>query len=104
MQRICFVLQVNPSRIHEYKVRHGSFCPRMRRVLQEAGGSQHSLFLPEMGFCSATGNGRRREARVKLTGHRVGQEWQREMADFFVRQQCLTFDAGNAPLEQAVYG
>jgi len=34
MQRICFVLQVKPERLAEYKERHRSVWPEMRAALR----------------------------------------------------------------------
>ena len=45
MQRICFVLQVKPERIQEYKERHSAVWPEMKKALQETGWSNYSLFL-----------------------------------------------------------
>jgi L-rhamnose mutarotase len=55
MQRICFVLQVKPERIQEYKERHRSVWPEMQKALQETGWNNYSLFLRAdgllVGFC-----------------------------------------------------
>ena len=53
MQRVCFVLQVKPERLEEYKERHRSVWPEMQAALRETGWSNYSLFLREMGFSSA---------------------------------------------------
>ena len=45
MQRICFVLQVKPDRIQEYKDRHRSVWPEMKQALQATGWNNYSLFL-----------------------------------------------------------
>ena len=37
MQRICFVLQVKPERLEEYKERHRSVWPEMLAALRETG-------------------------------------------------------------------
>lgn len=37
MQRVCFVLQVRPDRLEEYKRRHNSVWPEMQQALRETG-------------------------------------------------------------------
>jgi len=37
MQRICFVLQVKPERLEEYKGRHRQVWPEMQTALRETG-------------------------------------------------------------------
>jgi L-rhamnose mutarotase len=45
MQRICFVLQIKPERLQEYKARHRVVWPEMLQALREAGWTNYSLFL-----------------------------------------------------------
>ena len=45
MQRICFILQVKPERIQEYRERHRSVWPDMKKALEETGWNNYSLFL-----------------------------------------------------------
>jgi L-rhamnose mutarotase len=45
MQRICFVLQVRPDRLEEYKIRHKNVWPDMLNALRETGWTNYSLFL-----------------------------------------------------------
>ena len=45
MQRICFVLQVKPDRLEEYKRRHREVWPDMLSALRETGWTNYSLFL-----------------------------------------------------------
>jgi L-rhamnose mutarotase len=37
MQRVCFILQVKPDRIEEYKERHRRLWPEMQAALRETG-------------------------------------------------------------------
>jgi len=46
MQRICFVLQVKPERLTEYKERHRSVWPEMQDALRETGWHNYSLSAP----------------------------------------------------------
>jgi L-rhamnose mutarotase len=50
MQRICFVLQVKPERLQEYKARHSSVWPEMLQALRETGWHNYSLFLRQDGL------------------------------------------------------
>ena len=45
MQRVCFVLQVRPERLEEYKARHREVWPDMLQALRETGWKNYSLFL-----------------------------------------------------------
>ena len=45
MQRVCFVLQVRPERLEEYKERHRVVWPDMQQALRETGWQNYSLFL-----------------------------------------------------------
>jgi len=50
MERICFVLQVKPNRLDEYKFRHREVWPEMLAALRETGWNNYSLFLREDGM------------------------------------------------------
>jgi L-rhamnose mutarotase len=50
MQRVCFVLQVKPERLEEYKTRHRSVWPEMEAALRETGWGNYSLFLRDDGL------------------------------------------------------
>ena len=45
MQRVCFLLQVRPERLQEYKQRHSAVWPDMLQALRETGWTNYSLFL-----------------------------------------------------------
>jgi len=42
MKRICFVLQVKPDRLEEYKRRHRAVWPEMLNALRETGWTNYS--------------------------------------------------------------
>ena len=50
MQRVCFLLRVDPERLDEYKERHRNVWPEMRDALREAGWGNYSLFLRDDGL------------------------------------------------------
>jgi L-rhamnose mutarotase len=101
LQRICFVLQVNPERLAEYKSRHRSVWPEMLEALRETGWSNYSLFLREDGLLVGdleTEDFAR--ARAGMASREVNERWQREMKDFFVQPAGLLPDRAMAPLEE----
>jgi len=44
MARYCFLLQVRPELLAEYRERHGAVWPDMLRALRETGWRNYSLF------------------------------------------------------------
>ena len=89
MQRICFVLQVRPERLEEYKERHAHVWPEMREALSKTGWGNYSLFLREdgmlIGYLETHDFQKAMEGMEALE---VNQRWQEEMQPFF------TADAG----------
>ena len=45
LQRVCFLLNVRPDKLEEYKARHREVWPDMIRALRESGWRNYSLFL-----------------------------------------------------------
>ena len=101
LHRICFVLQVKPERLAEYKSRHRSVWPEMLEALRETGWSNYSLFLREDGLLVGyleTEDFER--ARAGMASREVNERWQRKMKDFFVQPAGLLPDRAMAPLEE----
>ena len=104
MKRICFVLQVNPDRLDEYKLRHRAVWPEMLNSLRETGWNNYSLFLREDGLLVGyleTEDFER--ARAGMASLEVNHRWQNEMKDFFVQPQGLTPDRAMQPLEEVFH-
>ncbi|HZP16874.1 MAG TPA: L-rhamnose mutarotase [Terriglobales bacterium] len=104
MQRICFVLQVKPDRLEEYKRRHRAVWPEMLQALRETGWNNYSLFLREDGLLVGyleTEDFER--ARAGMAARDVNELWQREMKDFFVQPQDLPPDRSMQPLEEVFH-
>lgn len=103
-QRICFVLQVKPKRLEEYKRRHSNVWPEMLNALRETGWSNYSLFLRDdgmlVGYLETESFER---ARAGMAGRDVNARWQREMADFFVQPAGLLPDRAMQPLEEVFH-
>ena len=104
MQRICFVLQVKPERLKEYKERHQQVWPEMKAALRETGWGNYSLFLREDGLLVGyleTEDFER--ARAGMVAREVNERWQREMADFFVQAPEVLPDRAMRPLEEVFH-
>jgi L-rhamnose mutarotase len=101
MQRVCFVLQVKPGRLDEYKERHRLVWPEMQAALRETGWGNYSLFLRDDGLLVGyleTEDFER--ARAAMGGRDVNSRWQREMGDFFVQADGASPDKAMRPLEE----
>jgi L-rhamnose mutarotase len=104
MQRICFVLQVKPDRLEEYKRRHRNVWPEMRDALRETGWGNYSLFLRDdgllVGYLETEDFNR---ARDGMAVREVNDRWQGEMADFFVQPDGALPDRAMRPLEEVFH-
>jgi L-rhamnose mutarotase len=104
MQRVCFVLQVKPERLVEYKERHRSVWPEMQAALRDTGWGNYSLFLRNDGLLVGyleTENFER--ARAEMAKREVNERWQREMGDFFVQPDGILPDRAMQPLEEVFH-
>lgn len=101
MKRVCFVLQVRPERIQEYKDRHRSVWPEMTQALRETGWDNYSLFLREDGLLVGyLETADFEQARAAMARREVNARWQSEMADFFIQPRGLLPDQAMTPLEE----
>ena len=104
MQRVCFVLQVRPERLAEYKSRHQAVWPEMLQALRETGWNNYSLFLRSDGLLVGyleTEDFER--AQKEMAQRKINDKWQREMADFFVLQTGMTPDRQMQPLPEVFH-
>ena len=104
MQRVCFVLQVKPERLQEYKDRHRSVWPEMKKALQETGWNNYSLFLRNDGLLVGyleTEDFER--ARSAMAARDVNGRWQREMSGFFAQPENILPDQAMVPLEEVFH-
>jgi L-rhamnose mutarotase len=84
MERVCFLLQVRPERLAEYKERHRAVWPDMLAALRETGWHNYSLFLRDDGLL--VGYFETPDLQAALAGmaeREVNERWQAEMAPFF---------------------
>jgi L-rhamnose mutarotase len=101
MQRVCFLLQVRPDRLNEYKQRHRSVWLDMLLALRETGWMNYSLFLrPDgllVGYFETPDLAR---ALQGMAQREVNARWQREMAPFFEDLGDRNPDEGFLQLEE----
>lgn len=104
LKRVCFLLQVKPDRLEEYKRRHENVWPEMREALHKAGWYNYSLFLRDDGLLIGyveTPDFERAIAQMAVTD--VNERWQTEMADFFVSAEGAHADKQMAPLQEVFH-
>ena len=85
MSRVCFVSQVRPDRLEEYRERHAAVWPEMLEALRDTGWSDYRLFLSPTGLLVGfveTEDYDDAQAAMALT--EVNARWQAEMGEFFV--------------------
>jgi L-rhamnose mutarotase len=82
--RICFLLQVRPEKVDQYRARHGQVWSEMKDALRETGWRNYSIFLrPDglvVGYLEAEDF---KKCRAAMKEHPVNARWQREMSTYF---------------------
>ena len=103
-QRVCFLLQVRPDRVAEYRRRHAEVWPEMREALSATGWRNYSLFLGDDGLlvgyleCEDFD-----AARAAMDATEVNARWQAEMQGFFEEHDGRRPDKGMRPLEEVFH-
>lgn len=101
MNRYCFLLQVRPERIAEYRRRHAAVWPEMLQALHDSGWLNYSLFLrPDgllVGYLEAVDL---TAAQAAMAETDVNARWQAEMAEFFTGLDGAAPDSGVQLLEE----
>lgn len=104
MQRVCFVLQVKPERLEEYKERHRTVWPEMREALSRAGWRNYSLFLRDdgmlVGYLETDDFA---GARGRMSQEPINAVWQESMKGFFVDAAGRRADEQMRPLEEVFH-
>ena len=104
MQRICFVLQVRPERLEEYKSRHREVWPEMLKALRDTGWKNYSLFLrPDGMLVGYLETEDFQAARSGMAQREVNARWQKEMAEFFVSPKGDLPDQAMSPLQEVFH-
>jgi L-rhamnose mutarotase len=84
VERVCFVSQVRPERLDEYRQRHKQVWPEMLAALRECGWVSYSLFLADDGLLVGYLETPDFEAaRAAMARTAVNDRWQAEMKQFF---------------------
>lgn len=103
-RRVCFLLQVRPDRIDEYRERHRAVWPEMRQALRDAGWHNYSLFLRADGLlvgyleCEDFD-----AARAAMDATEVNARWQAEMGNLFEDLGGERPDEWMRPLEEVFH-
>jgi L-rhamnose mutarotase len=103
-RRVCFLLQVRPDRLDEYRERHRAVWPEMREALRDAGWHNYSLFLRADGLligyleCEDFD-----AARAAMEATEVNARWQAEMGDLFEDLSGQRPDERMRPLEEVFH-
>ncbi|RKR76589.1 L-rhamnose mutarotase [Frondihabitans australicus] len=82
--RVCFQLQVDPSRLDEYRERHAPVWPRMLREIEASGRRNYSIFLRPDGLLIGYYETDDPIAGDRyLAGSQIAAEWEEHMGDIF---------------------
>lgn len=103
MPRVCFVSQVRPDRLEEYRERHAAVWPDMLEALRDCGWRDYHLYLsPQgllVGFVETEDYA---AAQAAMAQTEVNARWQREMGEFFVADDARP-DEGMLRLEEVFF-
>ena len=101
--RVCFLLQVRPERLAEYRERHQAVWPEMLQALSETGWHNYSLFVRPDGLLVGYFETPSLEAaQAGMASREVNERWQAEMAPFFVELEGRP-DQGFLRLEEVFH-
>jgi L-rhamnose mutarotase len=102
--RYCFLLQVRPDRLDEYRERHRAVWPEMLAALRDTGWRNYSLHLrPDgllVGYVEADDLA---AAQRAMAATEVNARWQGEMAPFFTGLDGRPPDEGVLLLEEVFH-
>lgn len=101
MKRVCFILNVDPSQLEEYKSRHREVWPEMRAALSDTGWKDYTLFLRADGLLVGylvTDDFNKAIAEMKALP--VNERWQQYMAPLFNGNEA---DDNMTPLEEVFH-
>lgn len=93
MKRYCFLLQVRPELLNEYRARHAAVWPEMLRALEASGWGRYSIFARRDGLLVGyLETADLREAQALMAATEVNARWQAEMGRFLVGREGGTPD------------
>ena len=80
MEKICFVLNILPEHMDEYKNRHADVWPDMQEALSKSGWTNYSLFLRDDGLAIGYFECENyEEALSNMENFEVNERWQATM-------------------------
>ncbi len=101
LRRYCFLLQVRPELLDDYRARHRSVWPEMLHALAASGWQRYSLFARDdgllVGYVEATDLA---QAQASMAATDVNTRWQAEMSRFFTGLDGRRPDEGFLVLEE----
>ena len=104
MQRVCFVLQVRPERLEEYKKWHQSVWPEMQQALRETGWRNYSLYLrPDGLLVGYLETEDFEKAKQGMAKYEVNEKWQKQMSPLFLIPPGTNPDSTMAALEEVFH-
>lgn len=84
MRRYCFLLQVRPELLDEYRARHAAVWPEMLRALEAAGWRNYSIFARPDGLLVGYVEADDLDAALRaMADTEVNARWQADMARYF---------------------
>jgi L-rhamnose mutarotase len=85
MTRYCFLLQVRPELLDEYRQRHAAVWPDMLQALHDSGWHNYSLFARADGLLVGYVESEDLDAAQRaMAATEVNARWQAEMGQYFV--------------------
>jgi len=104
MNRYCFLLQIRPERLAEYRERHRAVWPEMLAALRDSGWSNYSLFLRDDGLLVGyVESDDLAAAQAAMAATEVNARWQAQMAQFFAGLDGRPPDEGFQLLDEVFH-
>ena len=101
MARYCFLLQVRPDLLAEYRARHAQVWPEMLHALRDTGWRNYSLFVRDdgllVGYVEADDLA---AAQAAMAATDVNRRWQAEMSRYFTGRAGRPPDEGFLVLDE----
>jgi L-rhamnose mutarotase len=104
MERICFTLQISPSRVKEYKEAHANVWPEMRDALKRTGWHNYSLFIRDDGLLVGyVESPDFKQAVAKMQHEPINAKWQAAMKPLFEGLETGAADTSMKALENVFF-
>lgn len=101
MRRYCFLLQVRPELLEEYRARHAAVWPDMLQALHDSGWHRYSLFARDDGLLVGyVETEDLTEALERMAATEANSRWQEAMSRFFTGLEGRRPDEGLLVLDE----